>query len=364
MNVFNYYVTEGNTEMNIIYKKNSEFENSQSNILTVYATGGRNIHLKLDKCFDTSCDPFNFADGSAITTYANNFDNFTLSITAEVGDYISVGAKIITKDGLSLGNILIPEMGQISGYLDRKIITKECYFLPEIDKTYYITGILYNGLAMYAFTGENLNPGELDFKIATRGFFSTIYNVIENERKYFCIQFFEKFSDNKIAYTLQIQSKQNFNPNYFGPQYTGLIYPRIIPTGSLVYINNIYPKIESSKIIYNMITTEGYPKMYLYSCKTYPSCDLDFDDLEINRNVERVDEINRMSSFVVDKENTSLSPIAAEQKILVVKCNKVQSEDYDHCEFMTSIFGNKEEVVLIESQSFGQYLLKDEENKF
>jgi len=105
-----------------------------------------------------------------------------------------------------------------------------------------------------------------------------------------------------------------------------------------------------------MITTVGYPKLYIYDCKTYPDCELDYDKLETTAGVERVAEINRMSTFDISLENIGSSPIDAHQQILVVKCNQALTEKYDHCEFMTSVFGDQEDVVLIESQPFGQYM--------
>ena len=35
--------------------------------LTAYATGGKNIIINLDDCFDSACKQYNFTDGAAIT---------------------------------------------------------------------------------------------------------------------------------------------------------------------------------------------------------------------------------------------------------------------------------------------------------
>ena len=111
-----------------------------------------------------------------------------------------------------------------------------------------------------------------------------------------------------------------------------------------------------------MITLEGYPKMFLYECKTYPLCDLKYDYLEQTEGVERVAEINRMSTF--SKNYTKVSPIDATQEILIVKCINSNKENYDNCQFMTSIFGEKEQVKLVEAQPFSQYILPGDLDKF
>ena len=51
---------------------------------------------------------------------------------------------------------------------------------------------------------------------------------------------------------------------------------------------------ESKEIAYNMIATEGLPKMYMYKCTNYPLCDFDITNKD---EVIEINEINRMSTW-------------------------------------------------------------------
>ena len=362
MTTYSYYVNEKNTEM--VFKFRNEFE-SEGDSLTMYATGANGINLSLELCYDITCDQYNFTDGSAITTVTRSYDYFTLTVKAPKESYITVGGKIIDKNGKSSGNILTPESGLISGFLRKDILERECYFLPEEENDiFYITGTLYNSMANITYLNENFELIEDDIEIAYKGFFSSIYNYKETKRRYICISFlnFEEYTEESFSYSIQIQSKSNFKNNY-NPQLTGYIYPRIIPTDTFVYFTGLSPKVYSDKIVYNMITLQGYPKMFLYKCTTYPLCELNYDNIEKIEGVERVTEINRMSTF--SKNYTKVSPIDATQEILIVTCiNSNKEEKYDHCQFMTSIFGEKEQVTLIEAQPFSQYILAGDNDKF
>ena len=366
MGFFNYFVSVNNTDM--VFKFIND-RNSNGERITLYATGGRKISISLDGCSDESCKPFDFTDGEAITTKTTGNDYFTLTVTAEIGDYISVGAKIIDNDGKCSENTLSSEIGQISGFLRKEILDKECYLLPGDKDIYYITGTLYNSYAIVGLTGPDLKINETDAKFARKGFFAIDYdNSIDQNDKYLCISIYDTslYEVESFSYSIQLQSKSNYNGNNYPPQYPGAIYPRIIPTGQLAYFNYIFPKIPSLYTVYNMITTEGYPKMFVYECFTYPFCNLNYSNLEENENVKRISDINRMSTYFVETKKTGF-PIEAHQYILVVKCNEAngdESDNYNHCQFMTSIFGEKEEVSLLERQPFGQYMIKGDTDQF
>ena len=360
LTTYSYYVNDYNQEM--IFKFRNEFE-SNGDILTMYATGTKDIKLSIEDCWDTTCDQHDFSEGSAITTSTREGQEyFTLTVSAPKNSYITVGAKVIGRTGKSIGNVLIPENGLIYGFLRKGILEKECYILPtDKNDIYYITGTLYNSLANITYLDDD--SIEIDLEIARKGFFSSIYNYEESKRRYICIGFldFNEYEEESFSYSIQIQSKSSFKNNY-SPQYTGYIYPRIIPTNNLAYFTALPPKVDSDRIVYNMITLKGYPKMFLYECTTYPSCELNYDDLENTQGVERVSEINRMSTF--SKLNKKVSPIDANQELLIVKCINSITGTYDNCQFMTSIFGEKEEVTLIEYQPFSQYILAGDKDKF
>jgi len=364
MTTYSYYVSEGNTKM--LFKFVNEYDYSVDEVLTLYATGGKPINLFLDSCFDETCEQFNFADGSAITINTTNYKYYDLTLTAEKGDYITVGGKVVSKTGRSVINDLKPDSGSVSGFLRRKVLENECYRLPTNEDIYYITGTLYNSIAQMTFLDEKMDPIKDEVQVIREGFFSTIIDSKESKRAFICISFLDiqQYTKESFSYSIQLQSKKQFVNNNYSPQHTGFIYSRITPAGSLVYFNNLYPKEGSKYMVYNMITTKGYPKMYIYDCKTYPNCELDYNNIESADNVQRISEINRMSTFDIKIEDIGSSPIDPHQQILVVKCVQANKEQYDHCEFMTSVFGDQEDVLLLEKQPFGQYMKGNTEDHF
>ena len=89
MTSYIYYVSQSNTQM-IFRFKNSDKEKIEDNIITLFATGGRNVSIHIADCFDENCDKFNFAEGVVITMKAKDYDYYVLTVDAKVGDYITV----------------------------------------------------------------------------------------------------------------------------------------------------------------------------------------------------------------------------------------------------------------------------------
>ena len=55
MTSYKYYVSQSNTQM-IFRFKNSDKEKIEDNIITLFATGGRNVSIHIADCFDENCD--------------------------------------------------------------------------------------------------------------------------------------------------------------------------------------------------------------------------------------------------------------------------------------------------------------------
>ena len=108
-----------------------------------------------------------------------------------------------------------------------------------------------------------------------------------------------------------------------------------------------------------MMSLEGFPQMYIYKCKSYPLCNLDYDEIISNNTIIKVNEINNIAIWTGEK-SSDLSPIRADQEIMIVKC----PENYDSCRIQTSIFGNKDHVTLNERQPFTQMIYKGEKEEF
>ena len=214
MTSYKYYVSQNNTQMHFKFKNENK---GQENLVTLYATGGRNVSLSLANCNEESCKQFNFTEGAAITMKVKTDEYYELTVNAKVGDYITVGGKIIDKNGESLQNILWPEYGQLSGFLRKSLLEKECYMLPKEEKDiYYPTGTLFNSMAEIKFLDENSQLLQENIQVTDQGFFSSIYNSTNSKRRYICISFLEieSFPKESFSYSIQIQGKKNFGIIY------------------------------------------------------------------------------------------------------------------------------------------------------
>jgi hypothetical protein len=187
--VHNYYITEENKKMTFRINNTLDLSETSDQVLTLYATGGKKISLSLSHCLG-GCKQFDFSTGAAITTKIQKHLYFEYTVTAEPGDFISIGSKITDVRGKSLDNTLNPNEYQFMGYLKKGILEKECYSLPDIryDETYYLSGIFYNRIAEISFRDSEFKEIKKDYFILIKGFYSYIHNRENANRKYVCIE--------------------------------------------------------------------------------------------------------------------------------------------------------------------------------
>ena len=366
---YNYYVSENNKKMEFSIVNDLGISQFDGQVLTLYANGGKKIKIMLEDCRVESCQQYEFRTGAAISTTIQEKSHFKFTIEAEEGDFISVGSKVTYANETSYQNVLRPNAYQFTGYLKKDVLNKECYYINGTDSNEdsYIVGIFYNKIAEISFKDENYGDLEDTNELITTGYYSYVHDNNKNNRKYICIGFPKLVNYNNreirdIPYSLQLTqpSQDKGLLNFYGPQLRGNIYPRIITKGSVVFFNGANINSESDKIIYNMITIEGLPKMYIYKCTNYPLCHFN----ELNKDeINEISEINRMSSWYNKGVNNS-SPIDAEQYIMFVKCEDSDNPATNICQFQTSIYGNKDEIYLIEGQSFSQYILSQQSTKY
>lgn len=172
--------------------------------LTAYATGGKNIIINLDDCFDSACKQYNFTDGAAITVKTKRLDYYVLSVKADPGDYISIGLKVF-EGTYAIGFGLDPQKGQISGLLRKNVLNMECYSLPNKEDTYFITGNIFEGLAVYGYTNENFDMIKEEWSVASKGYFSLVYDY-PKKKELICVYLSLILFQKTITFYL-IQSK-------------------------------------------------------------------------------------------------------------------------------------------------------------
>ena len=357
---YNYYVNKNNKRMEFAIKNRYDSSEIDHKVLTLYANGGKEINLTLVDCNSPTCNQNKFRTGTAITTKMISHNYFEFIVEAEEGDYISVGSKVTSTTGKSEENILTPNGYQFTGFLKKLILESECYSLENIKAPSYIVAMFYNVAAQITYKDKSFK----DVEVVTynEGYYSHVFDPDkEPSKKYICIELpnINVFIVGLLPYSIQLtQQLDNIGSfNFYPPQLSGNIYPRIIHKNSYAFFTGANLKVDSNDIIYNMIALEGSPKMYIYKCTDYPICNFDFEQDE----VIKTNEINHMSTWHNKQPEKNNSPIDKTQYIMIVKCENKENTVSDTCQFQTSIYGNKDYVYLYEGQSYSQYILAGNE---
>ena len=358
MGVFNYYVSEENKNMNFKFKNDFTGED-ESALLTVYATGGKNIFLKVHDCDDDECIQHDFNGGAAILFEATNLEYYGVQVIAQPGDYISLGINFKKS---TVVRELTPEMGETTGLLKKEEqFERVCYDLPEND-VFYITGRIYDGKAKIIYKDSGDDEVIIPSSKNENGFFYAVYNYNMNPVNTLCISLDKQ---DVLAYSVQIQAYSTFNGANFLPQVNAITYSRIIPIGKTITLNSLIPKTETNRLVFNMIAKVGYPKMYTYDCDSYPLINVDDKDIE-NSVTKKVSDINGIST--ISTTDIPESPIDSEQKLVVFKCHESKDnttiDNYQYCEVLVTIFGESELIKLTNKQPFGKYNMQDDVNHY
>ena len=364
---YNFYINEDNKEMKFKIINDNEKNNNQ--ILTVFATGGKKIDLNLKTDKKKSLNGDNILIGKGITTRMETFEYFELTVNAEKGDYITIGSKIVI-DKKSDYNTLNSNGYQLTGYLKTSTLEEECYLISDnnidYNKNAFIVGLFYNKEGNIKYKDRNFKDLEEDsdesingYSSSAKGYYTYIYNQNNNKRKYICISLPDSEAGTLI-YSLQFTQpgKKSGLSNLYHPQLSGNIYPRMLEKGSYAFFNGINLDSNSDEIIYNMISNEGLPRMYIYKCENYPLCEFDNN----NDKMTLINEINLMSTWHSVEKN---SPIDANQYIMFVECEDLDDlSQSNHCFFFTSIYGNKDKIYLVEGKSFSQYIIDGQDSEY
>ena len=367
--VHNYYVSKENQVMSFRINNTLDLSETSDQVLTLYATGGKKISLSLSHCIG-GCKQYNFKTGAAITTKIPKHLYFELKVTAEEGDYISIGSKITGSDGKSLENTLNPNEYQFTGYLRKDLLEKECYTLPNVrySDSFYLSAVFYNSIAEIYFKDADFKDIKRDYETVTRGFYSYVHNSENDNRKYLCIGIprSTEYTIYDLPYSLQMTdpTKNVGLFNIYAPQLRGVIYPRIIPKGGVVFFNAANLNSDTKPVIYNVLSTIGYSKMYMYKCTSYPFCQFDYNSLDDKENIIKLNEINRVTNWINENEGRNNSPIEAEQYVMVVKCEDLNDLTINYCQILTSIYGSEDIVSLVEGHPFARYIKQNKKEQY
>ena len=227
--------------------------------------------------------------------------------------------------------------------------------------------ILFNAFSQYVTFTLKKNETKIYSLDVFNNYFIKYPMEFEEEDSYFC---FKKFTPKEseeeelgpISYDFQIYYDDEL-PNvqsYIMPLVNGKVYTHSLNSGDIiVYRHNTFLNDTSNKIYSaNLLTIRGKPKMYGYSCKTYPDCNIDktkFEELKKNNELDIIKPFNQY--FINKKENALGNTESAcngeavsemrEQYLTIIKCETPEDyPNYGECKYTIEINNEIDEIQL------------------
>ena len=362
---YNYYVNNENQKMIFLL----DLRGSKSN---VWARGQQSITTQISGV-NIQANSGNYY----IVESKGNDAEFT--VTGKPGDYINVGfagfdEKSGEKNSFNSHTKIILDGPIMTGYLKKGVLPKICFDLELSSFVDYIfgTGNILTKI-VYGYTedknGNILQKDEKE-KLFTGGIIRNVFTFeeINNNNLKQCFTFPDSLKYKNIdemIFTYQLSSGKSIEKklNLYQPQLSGLFYPRYLLKGSKAIF--VAQKTESfKKMSLNLVSSVGYPKMYVIKCDSYPFCK--YDEQTLQGGI-RPRSINRYSTLNFEKEDKfDNSPISSAQTLLVVECQSSPQGKYfdDYCEFNTLIYKDEDKIELIEDQFFNQYAFSSQEHNY
>ena len=356
--VYSYLVGTGNREVQL----SAELSENEVDAVTIYAVGSKSISLTVDGISGIT----KFSLGSAVTFKPTNSGLYSITVKADEGDYITIGVNNVA-NAKSEGDLLKPNGNEVSGFLLKDVLEDQCFEMSILETAYknknlYITGRFYNRIAQVYYRDSSFKEIADTSKNVTDGYFTSTLTTSGNKNS-ICVRFIpDAYTAIKnIPFTLYVTETTSINSQYkfYPPQVLGQIYRRIIPKNSAQFYSSLTLP-QSKRIMFNLKTKKGFPKMYSGKCKQYPQCNFDDTDL-INLDAPR--KANRMFTFSYNSISDSKA-LSSEKYVIFVKCLDDDNAGSGYCEFETSFIPVSDEIELIEDETFGFYGLKDDKGTF
>ena len=289
---------------------------------------------------------------------------YRFNIKSEIGDYITIGSTKVN------GNVASPlkvNDNKVMAALRKNSrisdINEICFPLEKMsdikdkNEIVYINGIVFskkaktyyrNGIdgTIDEFSDKNITDGNIIEVINFKNYISS---------KLYCIALADDEKNSDVAFSIQLFSNKHiiYNQFIYSPQYPGLIYPHFLLKDEIALFQGMKPKKGATEINFNMKAIFGFPDMLFDNCTTYPNCTYDDNKL---RDVIDPHHSNRMSVFSFYlKDEKEITPISAFQPLMIVKCReglKIYTKSSGYCIFETTIFTNKDRLILKETETF------------
>ena len=367
--VYSYLVNSYNREM--IFEIKGKEKMGKNTFLSINLEGLSSAKMNID--ITQNNNEYIYKNGRANLIKIEDNDSIFERIVikgAQTGEYLTLSVYLV--DAENLGNILtnnliLPIDQEISGYLVKNIINKECFPIDFSNEKYkktnnfFITGRVQTKYGLFYLEDEKRNFIE-DSEIQIMN--GQLSYVMKNNGKlnYICFEIlkYEPFNQNKMVFTFSITDPENLDPlyNYYPPQLTGQIYRRIIPKGHIAFfsggINN-----SAKKYDYNLYQIKGLTEMYIGDCRNYPDCHYSEDQLN---NLIKPKSINQMAIWTTNIDKSSV--IGSDKYVIVAYCKDDDNENNGYCIFETSIFNKGQDIYLVENEIHSKFVLRGEKGQF
>ena len=362
--VYSYLIGENNKEM--IFQVVGEEKDAY---MTVALEGSSKGSLKITGISD---DIFTYKKGKAITFLMEKNSDVLANIEVngvEDEEYVTLSVHIVgnseEKKGIVENKFLVPNGPEITSYLEKDKINKECYEIDLSNEEYklmdklYITGRIHTKFGRFSI--EDKNHSQYYSSEIIDGLLSYVMTNNE-EMNYICFELpSEIFKEDQMAFSFSLSQPRHLDPlyNYYPPQQIGQIYRRIIPKGEIAFFSGAKNDNLEKKSDYNLFQKKGVTQMYIGDCRTYPDCHYSEDVLD---NLIEANKMNQMEIWHTNNDKSSA--IGSKKYVIVAYCSDDGNDESDYCEFETSIFSNGQDIPLIENQKFSKYVVKEEKGKF
>ena len=208
------------------------------------------------------------------------------------------------------------------------------------------------------------------------GFHNSFIRLLDSfdETNYFCIKKFtpkdrliEDLGESSYDFQLYYEDDLPNNQMYIMPLINGKIYTHSLNRGSvMVYRNSIFADYsdENENKIYsaNLLKIRGNPKLYGYTCETYPYCTVTKDTPDLEE-IERINlyyvnkRVNATGNNAIDPNGEAHSEIR-KQYLSVVICDTEESDpNYGECKYTIEINNENDDIQLIPERMFATSLL-------
>ena len=265
-------------------------------------------------------------------------------------------------------------------------IWEHVYGLAEKETCYKVNNMIYKDATMLINTFSQSvlfkiknsdNEVVYSLDVFNNYFIRLTYDFHDSEN-HFCFKHINsKESDEEIfgevSYDFQIYYEDELSKYqmFITPLINGKIYTHSLNRGDIMIYRNSHFEDNTNKIIYsaNMLRIRGEPKLYAYTCTSFPECVIKSEDLTNSYVVEKITPLNMYHINKRQKApgNTEMNPgglVTSElrtQYMTIVSCESDESDpNKGECKYTIEINNEGDEIQLIPETVFATSIISPE----